>query len=158
MHDAKRRVAGGDIVDEDTHRAHIVKLAERHVLALHLFPDAEDVLGPAGDFGAQTGIVQCIADACFHVFDETLAIATFFVEQARNAPVSVRMQMTEYEVFEFPLELPDAKPVRQRRVDVSAEVSQRDALGFGQRGRVAHPHELACEQDQDHPQIAYQRQ
>src|SRR5690606_17169925 len=49
VHHAERGIAGGQVVDQHPHRAQVVQLADGYVLALHLLPDAVDVLRPAGD-------------------------------------------------------------------------------------------------------------
>ena len=45
--DAQRRVAVADLVDEHADGVDVVDLAELRALALHLLPDAVDVLRPA---------------------------------------------------------------------------------------------------------------
>ncbi len=50
--DAEGRVAVADLVDEQADGVDVVDLAELRALALHLLPDAVDVLRPALDVGA----------------------------------------------------------------------------------------------------------
>jgi hypothetical protein len=52
MHHAEGAVTGLHVVDQYPHRAQVVQLAERHALALHLLPDAVDVLRAARDLAA----------------------------------------------------------------------------------------------------------
>ncbi len=49
MHDAEGRVTLGHGVDLDAHREHVHHLLEGEALALHLPPDAVDVLWSPGD-------------------------------------------------------------------------------------------------------------
>ena len=68
------------------------------------------------------------------------------------------MQIAEREVFELPLQLPDAEPVGQRRVDVGGELRQFAALLGRQVGRRAHARELPRQQDEHDAQVADDRQ
>ena len=110
---------------------------------------------------AISAAMPALASAARSVFcarDETLAVGTAVVEQARDALVGFRLQMAEGEIFQFPLQLPDAEPVRQRRVDVDRELRQLAApVGCERVGR-AHAHKLAREQDEDHTQVADDRE
>ena len=52
VHHAERRVAVGDRLDHDAHRAHVVELLEGELLALHFSPDAVDMLRATVDLRA----------------------------------------------------------------------------------------------------------
>ena len=56
--DAERRVAVRDVVDEDPDRVDVVDLAELGALALHLLPDAVDVLRAALELGLDAGVAS----------------------------------------------------------------------------------------------------
>ena len=158
MHHPKRGVARRDVVDEHAHSAQVVELADRHVLLLHLLPDAVDVLRPPGDFRAQRLRGQRIAERARDLRDVALAAAALVVEQARDALVGIRFEMAEREVLEFPFQLPDAEPVGERRVDVARELRQRDALFGGQLRSMAHARQLPRQEDRDDAQVADDRQ
>ena len=128
VHDAERGVAGGDVVDQHAQRADVVQRGELAALALHLLPDRIDVLGPAGDVRLDADLGQRAPQRTHRDRDEALAVGAAFVEQLGDAPVGVRLRIAEREVFELPLQLPDAEPVRQRRVDVGGELGQFAAL------------------------------
>ena len=53
-----------------------------------------------------------------HLRHVLLACAALGVQQLGDELVLVRLQVAEREVFELPLDLPDAQPRRQRRVDL----------------------------------------
>ena len=44
-----------------------------------------------------------------------LSLVTLFMEPLRHLPVGLRLQKPERQVFQLPLDLPDAQPVGQRR-------------------------------------------
>ena len=56
VHDAQRRVAVADLVDEQADGVDVVDLAELRALALHLLPDAVDVLRAALELGLDAGV------------------------------------------------------------------------------------------------------
>src|SRR5690606_27931464 len=60
---AERRVAGRDVVHQHAGGTDVVELAEGDALALHLLPDAVDVLGRAGALGVDAGLGQGGAQA-----------------------------------------------------------------------------------------------
>ncbi len=150
MHDAQRGVAGGDVVDQHAQRAHVVELGELQALALHLAPDRIDVFRTPGNVGREAGFPQRIAELLLRRRDPGFASAATLVEQTRDASVHLRLQVAEREILEFPLDLPDTEPVRQRRMDVRTELRQRALLGLRRALGRAHAHELAREQDEDH--------
>ena len=155
---AQRGVAVGHVGHQHAQRADVVQVLEVDVLALHLLPDAVDVLGPAGDLGREAGAGQRRAERGLGLDDVALAVAAALVEQARDALVHVRLQVAEREVLHLPLDLPDAQAVGQRRVDVGGALGQRAALLLRQPGRRAQPHQVPREQDEDHPQVLDDRQ
>ena len=158
VHEAERCVTIGDVVHQHAHRAHVVQLAERHALALHLLPDAVDVLRPAGDLGLDAFVGQEFADAALDVLDETFAIAAFFVEQTGDALIGFRLQVAEGEIFQFPLQLPDAEAVGQGRMDVHRELGQGGLFLARRLAGRAHARQMFGQQDQHHAQVADDRE
>ena len=118
VHDAERRVARLHVVDDDAHRADVVERLDARLLAAHLAPDAEDVLGPAAHVGPDPRRGELALERRDHVLDVALAVEPALVDQLRDLPVGLRLDRAERQVLELPLELPDAEPVRERRVEV----------------------------------------
>ncbi len=158
VHHAQGRIAGRNIVHQHAHGAQIVELAEGNILGPHLLPDAVNVLGPSGDLAAHALGGQCVGQLLLHLLDEAFAGAALVGQQRRDATVGLRLQVAERQVFQFPLELPDAQPVGQRSMDVTGQPGQRNALRFRCLGRHAHPRQLLGQQDRHHPQVAHDRQ
>ena len=158
VHDTKRRITGGEIIDQHAQRAHVVEFGKFQPLALHLAPDRIDVFRPSGDIGLDARVRKRVDELSFGLFDPGLATTAAFVEQARDAPVDVWLQVTEREILQFPLDLPDAEPVCERRMDVGAELGQRAPLRVRRTRHRTHAHELACKQDEDHADVADDRE
>jgi hypothetical protein len=92
------------------------------------------------------------------MLDVPLAVGALFVQQPRDALVGVGLQVAERQVLQFPLQLPDAEAVGQRRMDVARQLRQGAPLRFGQPVGRAHPRQLPRQQDRHHPQVAHDRQ
>ena len=71
--DAERGVAVADVVDEQADGVHVVDLAELRALALHLLPDAVDVLRSALDVGMDAGRLELRPKLLDGPVDEALA-------------------------------------------------------------------------------------
>ena len=90
--------------------------AEVEALALHLLPDAVEVLRPALHLrragrarrGRRPSSARRRRDA-------RLAVGAPLVELARDRVVALGLEEAEREVLELPLDLPDAEPVGERR-------------------------------------------
>ncbi len=158
MHHAQRGVAGGDVVDHHPHRAQVVQLVEGQALLLHLPPDAVDVLGPPADLRAQALLGQRLGQDLLDRLDVALARHPALVDLAGDAPVGVRLQVPERQVFQLPFQLPDAQAVGQRRVDVAGQLRQRAALRLRRLVGHAHLRQLPRQQDRHHPQVLHDRQ
>ena len=88
------------------------------LLAPHLVPDAVDVLRPAADLGLDAGRGELALERRLDVLDVVLAIEPALVEQPGDLLVGLGLERAQREVFELPLELPDAEPVGERREQI----------------------------------------
>jgi len=116
------------------------------------------VLRPPGHLGLDAGIGQRLLQQAAGVRDPGFAIAAALVEQVGDAPVGFRLQVAEGQVLKLPLQLPDAEAIGQWRMDVGGELGNGAALVVSQRASPAHHHQLPGEQDEDHAQVADDRQ
>src|SRR4029079_7785085 len=73
MDDAERRVAVAEVLDEDADGGDVVALVELRGLALHLLPDAVDVLRAALQVGLDPGGLQPRLELIDRSIDERLA-------------------------------------------------------------------------------------
>ncbi len=158
MHQAERRVAVGDALDLDAHREHVHHLLEREALALHLAPDAVDVLRPAGDLAVDARLVEFTRQVAAHVLDVALALAALGAQPAGDALVVVGLAEAEGEVLEFPLHVPDPEAIGERRVDLAG--LERRALLLLERGVLQVPqlHQLLGQAQQHQPHVGGERQ
>src|SRR6185295_20138032 len=100
------------------------------VLSMHLPPDAVDVLRSPDDFRPNARLRKFRRDLRDHGVDIALAVDAGLVEPAGDAAVFGWFEMAEGEVLEFPLELPDAEAVRERRIDFARLPGEMQALGL----------------------------
>ena len=76
------------------------------------------MLGAAHHFAVDGCFIQTTAQQLNHLIDEQLSIQPLLVQQTRNMLVVVGLEVAEREVFQLPLDMADAQPVCQRRVDI----------------------------------------
>ncbi len=119
VHDAEGGVAVLDVVHEDADRADVEQALEPAILALHLAPDAVDVLRPAGHLRHDPGRRELTAQDALDLLDERFALFALLLQRVRDIRVDIGLRVAKCEIFEFPLELPDAQPVRECRVDLA---------------------------------------
>ena len=158
VHPRQRRVAGFDVVDDDSQRAHIEHMCEIQALALHLLPDAVQMLRPALDVGTQADLEQALREQRAGGSDAGLALRALLVEQAGDAPVLLRPQEAESQVLHLPLDLPDAQPVGQRREDLQRLVGEVARARGLARGKPAQRLQSGRQAQQHHAQVARKRQ
>jgi hypothetical protein len=116
MDDAQHLIALGDRIDDHADGAHVENLVEWQILALHLVIDAGDVLGAAADCRVvEAAAAQFVLQRRHDVLHVLFAACTPLVDLGRDTPVRLRVEIAQAQVFQLPLDLPDAKPVRQRR-------------------------------------------
>ena len=156
--DAERRVAVAHVLDEQADGVDVVDLAELRALALHLLPDAVDVLGSALDVGLDAGGLELRLELGDRAVDVGLAALAPRVEELGELAEALGLERLEREVLELPLDLPDAEALGERRVDLHGLAG--DALLLVRRQAVqrAHVVEPVGELDQDDPDVLGHRQ
>ena len=150
--DAEHRVAIAHVVDEHAHRADVVERLDAAALAAHLAPDAEDVLRPAADLGVDAHGAKLALERGDHLVDVALAVEPPAVEELRDLLVGLRLGGAQREVLELPLQLPDAEPVRERRVEVehlASGVAAQDLVARHRRAQGREPLRQLDDHDAD---------
>ena len=119
MHDPERGVAVLDFVDNHPQRTHIIDFGKLNAFLAHLVPDAVDVLGsPVHLRVVDTHRFQFTLQALDGVGDELFALGPFFIELLGDLLVRIRIKETERQVFQFPLQFPNTKPIGERRIQL----------------------------------------
>ncbi len=112
------------------------------------------MLGPPGNLRFDAGLFEQFGDG----IDDVL-----YLGLARFAPdgqllgdflVFFRVGIAETQVFEFPLDLPDAQAVGQRGEDVEGLLGDPAALCIREGAQGAHVMQPVGQLDKDHPHIA----
>ena len=158
VHDAERGVAVAHVVDEQADGVDVVDLAELRALALHLLPDAVDVLRAALEVGLDAGLLELRREFGDRPVDVRLAALAPGVEQLGQLAEALGLERLEREVLELPLDLPDPEALGQRRVDLHRLAG--DALLLVRRQAVQRPHvvESVGELDEHDPDVLGHRQ
>ncbi len=150
---AERLVTLRDALHDDTNRAHVVNLAEGQVLALHLAVNAVDVLGPSLDIRFQSFAREMFLDVGRDPLHIGFAVGTALVQLRGNFAVTFRFQVAKGEVFQFPLELPDAQAVGNRGEDVNRLFGFLNLFRRGHIAEGAHIMQPVGQFDQNHAEI-----
>ena len=156
--DAQRRVAVPDLVDQQADGVDVVDLGELRALALHLLPDAVDVLRPPLELGLDAGIRQPRPQLLDRPLDVRLAARPAGVQELRQLPVGLRLERLEREVLQLPLDLPDPETLRERCVDLQRLVGDAMLLLGGQRAEGSHVVEAVRELDEHDADVVRHRQ
>ena len=125
--DTQGSVAVLDLVHDHAYRTHIVELAKRQMLALHLAPNRVDMLRTAIDFGVLNPVLLEQGTQFRHkVLNITLTLDALLTQVARNLLIVIVMEEAEGEIFKLPLELTDTQAVSQRGVDIGNLAGDRE--------------------------------
>ncbi len=132
VHDAERRIAFGDVAHEHARRANVHELLEGELFGLHLAPDAVNVLRPARRSWRRCRRSSSSARSVrFQVVDIALAFGTAHLERGGDVLVVARLQVAERKILQFPLQLPHAQPVGERRIHLAGLGRELALLGSG---------------------------
>ena len=118
VHHPDGRIAVAHFGNQHTQGPDVVDLREVDPLAPHLSPDAVDVLGAAGHLRLNARIAQCLLEAVRHTPDIGIPVHALLIQKLGNLLVGGLVQVAEGQIFQFPLDVANAQPVGQRRVDV----------------------------------------
>ena len=182
VHDAERRVALGDGIDEHPDGPQVEDLLDAALLdtalsgavlpvagrldaalprawrlPAHLPPDAVDVLGAAGHLRVHAGPGEVRAEPAHHVLDVTLAVDAALVELAGDTHVRRRVRFAEREILDLPLALPDPEAARERRVDLQAFAGEALPLRAGALASGAQPVQGQRELHDQDPHVVHGR-
>ena len=116
------------------------------------------MLRPAGDLHRlDAHLLQLAGENLAQVFDELLALVALAGDAPDDVFVRLRLEVAEGQVLELPLDLPDAEPVGQGRVDVQGLARDLPPLNLGQWVERAHVVEPVGQLDEDDPKVLRHR-
>ena len=138
MDDAQRRVAVRNGLDQHANRQLIVDLVDVDAATLHLAVDAVDVLRTPRQVSLDAVLFEVAAQHFDHALDVLFARDAAAGHLVGDLVVLLRLEVSEGQVFELPLQLPDAQAVRQRGVDLHCFLSH--AASFGGRTELQRLH------------------
>ena len=118
VHQTQRGVTVLHLRHQDADSADVVDLGKSDALALHLPPDAVDMLGAPGDFKAEAGVSEHHTQLITNAVDKTVALQPLAVQQARDLAIGLGIKVAERQVFQLPLEVTDTKSVGKRCIYV----------------------------------------
>ncbi len=143
--------------DDDTDPDEVVDVGELLAPHDHLLVDAPVVLRTAGHLGADAGAREPVAHGDQHPRQVLVALGVAHRDHLLDLRVLLRVQGREREVLELPLEILDAEPVSQRRVDVEGLLRGPALLPLGHHGDRPHVVETVGELDHEDAPVARHR-
>ena len=155
---AERRITVGNRIDEDTQGTHIEDMREVLVLALHLLPDAEDMLRATADVCPDASPAELLLQGPDGFPDERETLLTALLELAGDVTIGLGLEKTQGEILEFPLDLPDTEAVRDRREDIPCIAAELLLYLRWQIAEAAHEVHALCKNDEQHLDIVGYRQ
>ncbi len=158
MHYPQRGVAVLQTFSDNTHGAHVKEFIKRQMLFLHFAPDAINMFWSSVDFRLHAFVFHFGAQMSNKLFDVMFAIETALMQQFGDAFVFRRMQVAETVVFQFPLQLPDAQTISERRIDVGTFFRRQHALIFRRLFHFAQMSDSLGQFDDHAAEIIHHRQ
>ncbi len=115
------------------------------------------MLGAAGDLGLDAGLFERGVQEALGLLDVVLPVGAPLRDPLLDLLVLARVQRGEGEVLELPLEVVDAEPVRQGRVDLERLLGLLDLLLLAEIAERVHVVQAVAELDQDDPDVGGHR-
>ena len=161
MHHAQHPVAVVDVRHQHPHRLHVAHFGKGDGLVAHLPPNAVEVLGAALHFAFDARVRQAELQILANRFHLPFAGLAAAVQIRHHFLVLFRIQVAEGEIFERPLELPDAEPPGQRREELDRfarhDVPRRAVERLAALAGVAQGDDSFRQLRDRHPRIVDQR-
>ena len=134
---------------------HVVDLVERLLLALHLAPDAIEVLGPAAYFAiGQAHGGKPVAQQLHRDRQALLALAALGGHLLLHVPVGLGLEDLEGQIFQLPLQPANAEAIGQGGIDLPGFPGDAQLLFGLERRDGAHVVQPVGQLDQHHPDVA----
>ncbi len=158
VHPAQGSITVRHAGHDDAQRTDVVHLRKSQRLAAHFLDNAVNVFGPSLHGGNDALRLEFGFDALAQLPDLVFAFGALFIEQACHLMVSLRLQKTKRQVFEFPLEFADVEPVGQRCKNLQRflrQAARRRAFAGSEKAQCL---QSRCQSQQHHAQVTRKRQ
>ena len=152
MDDAERAVAILDRIGQHSNGGEVVDLVKIFAQR-ELIGDAVDVLRPAAGVGLDADRGELTLEDLLDVIDVGLALFALACDLLDDLLVFLGVELGKREVFQFPLDVPHAEPVGQRRVDVQRLLGHRPAPVLRQVVDGPHVVQAVRQLHQHHPDV-----
>jgi hypothetical protein len=144
--------------DHHTEAVHVEHLRERQLLVAHLLVDTEDGFFAAGDFGVELRVGNRALHRLQNLANHFTPVATRGLDGFLERGVAMRVEVREAQVLQLAIGIVQAKPVRDRRVDVQRFARHAAALFMRHRTQRAHVVQPVGELDQNDADVARHRE
>src|SRR5690606_18725716 len=151
--DAEQGVAISHGGHQYPRRADIVDLGETDVLALHLSPDAVDMLGAPRYVPDDANPIQLRLQGIHQFLDVMLPVGSPLRQQLGDALVLHRLQVAKGEVLQLPLEVADTEAMGEGGVDVEDFPGDPQLALLGRGLDAANGAGALGQLDQRHPHV-----
>ena len=147
--DAEDGVAGRHVIHDHAQGQEVVKLFHRQFLAVHLLEDAVKMFGPTLDVSFDAYGPEPFAQNFHGLVDDGLALRQALFHAPLDVVIHGRIIILEGKILERALDLIDAKPVRQRRIDLQRFLGDALLLVAAQGAEAAHVVRAVSQLDED---------
>ena len=158
MDHAERAVAGFDVVHHHPETENIGQLLEADRLALHLGPDRERPLAPAGDSRGQAVLLQVLGELAFDFADQVAVALLQRIQPLHHHRIGFRVEHAERQFLQLFTHFLHAHAPRQRRIDVERLLGDPVARCRRHEFQRAHVVQAVGELDQEHADVVGDRQ
>ncbi len=153
MDHSQRRIAVLHRFHNNPHRKQIINLVQGFVLVFHLFIDAEKMFDPAVHLGADALSLNKLLDLVHDALDIFLTNALAHGDFIHQVVIYLRLQIFHGQVVQFDLDLGDAQPLGDGRIDFPGLPGDTDLALRLLVFQRAHIVQTVRQLDHDHPDI-----
>ena len=100
------------LIDQNTNRTYVIHRVKRHMLAVHLLPDAVDMFWSAADVCVDINLGHFRTNNSNGIIDVAFPIYPALIEEGSDLFVIHWFEITKRQVFQFPFDLPNPQAIR----------------------------------------------
>ena len=115
---AQHIVAVGQLIHDDPHGADVVQFRKVQILGVHLAVNTVNMLDPGLDLTLDAHAFQLFLDPGLHPLQKVLILLALVLHLVHDLFVAHWVQVFDADIFQLRLDVLDAQPVGQRRIDI----------------------------------------